>query len=286
MTHCKQKMTPLQDLTLLDRFLFSEAVEDEIFLSDLLSIIMEEDIVLKNPPQTEKEMRGSNLRKYVKLDVFAEDEQDRIYDTEVQKQNTGNLPKRSRYYQAMADSKLLEPGDVDYNSMKSVRIIMIGPFDPYGRKRYKYTFHMTCMEESDLPLNDGSYRIFLNTHGTDEQNISPELKALLEFFENPTEEKAVQSGSERILRMQKRVKTLKDSEEVGAKYMREWEEKVLEKKESYEQGRAEGLAQGQLNTARKMLQEGLDVDLIVKVTDLTREQISALHAETCEDHEK
>lgn len=217
MTHSKQKITPLQDLTLLDRFLFSEAVEDEIFLSDLLSIIMEEDIVLKTPPQTEKEIRSSNLRKYVKLNVFAEDEQDRIYDTEVQKQNTGNLP-----------------------------------------------------------LHDGGYRIFLNTHGTDTQNISPELKALLDFFENPTEEMAVQSGSERIQRMQKRVKTLKDSEEVGAKYMREWEERAIEKKESYEQGRVEGLAEEKLNTARKMLQEGLDIDLIIKITGLTKEEISVL----------
>ncbi len=104
MTQSKpKKMIPLEELTLLDRFLFSEALEDETFLADVLSIIMGEDIVLKNPLQTEKEMRNHNLRKYVKLDVFAKDEQNRIYDTEVQKQNTGNLPKRSRYYQALTD---------------------------------------------------------------------------------------------------------------------------------------------------------------------------------------
>ncbi len=85
-------------------------------------------------------------------------------------------------------------------------------------------------------MNDEGYRLFLNTHGTDDENISSELKAMLEFFENPTEEVAAKSDSTRIKRMQKRVTTLKNSEELGAKYMREWEERAIERQE----GKAEG----------------------------------------------
>ena len=240
----KTRLIPFQDLTLLDRFLFSEAVEDEQFLADVLSIIMGEDIVLKNPPQTEKEMRSSEIRKYIKLDVFSEDLEENIYDTEVQKKNTGNLPRRSRYYQAMVDSKLLAVGDTDYQKLNRVHMIMIAPFDLFGKDRYRYTFQMSCIEEADVCLDDGAYRIFLNTHGKDDENISPELKALLQFFEHPSKEVAEQSGSERIKRMQKRVKTLKESEELGAKYMREWEEKALARKEGRAEGHAEGHAEG------------------------------------------
>ena len=64
-----------------------------------------------------------------------------------------------------------------------------------------YPFQMMCPVEDDLPLNDGAYRLFLNTHGTDAENISPELKAMLEFFENPTEDVAAKSNSDRIKRM-------------------------------------------------------------------------------------
>jgi len=266
-----KKMIPLQELTLLDRFLFSEAVEDETFLADVLSIIMGEDIVLKNPPQTEKEIRDHNLRKYVKLDVFAEDEQDRIYDTEVQKQNTGNLPKRSRYYQALTDSKLLEPGDTDYGKLNRVHTIIIAPFDLFQRGRYMYTFQMRCIEEPDLPLNDDGYRLFLNTHGTDDENIRPELKAMLEFFENPTEDVATKSGSDRIRRMQKRVNTLKHSEETGAKYMREWEEKAFE--------RQEGREEEKKRIAKNLLAADVDSKIIVKSTGLTEAQITALKEE-------
>ena len=239
-----KQMTPLQDLTLLHRFLFSEAVEDPQFLEDVLSIIIGEDIILKELPQTEKEVRNAQLRKYVRLDVWAKDEHEHIYDAEVQREDTKNLPKRSRFYQALMDSRLLEVGDTGYENLNRVHMIMITPFDLFGRERYMYTFQMTCTEEPDVLLHDGSFRIFLNTRGTDHENITPELRALLEFFENPSEEVALRSGNERIKRMQKRVKSLKESEEVGVKYMREWEEKIFAKREGREEGLAEGRAEG------------------------------------------
>lgn len=263
----KRQMKPLQDLTLMDRFLFSEAMDDPQFSEDVLSIIMGEDILLQELPQTEKEIRNQTLRKHIKLDVWAIDQNDSIYDTEVQKKNDKkNLPKRSRYYQALIDSKLLEEGETDYWKMNRVHIIMIGSFDLFGRSRYVYTFQMTCKEEPDLILNDEGYRIFLNTRGKDEENITLELKALLEFFECPTEEVANHSNSEKIKRMQKRVKALKESEEVGVKYMREWEEKVLERKQGMQDG--EIAMQERMNKLISLLTEaGRTEDLIKSTKD-------------------
>ena len=62
---------------------------------------------------------------FVRLDVLAQDIYDAMYDTEVQKRNTRNLPRRSRFYQGVVDGKLLEPGEIDYNKMGDVYIIMI-----------------------------------------------------------------------------------------------------------------------------------------------------------------
>ena len=43
-----------------------------------------------------------------------------IYEVEAQKENTYNLPKRSRLYQGIIDSKLLPPGVVDFNLLNEV----------------------------------------------------------------------------------------------------------------------------------------------------------------------
>ena len=248
-------MPPLEDLTLLNRFMFSEAVEDQQFFEDLLSIIIGEEILLKGPPQSEKEVRNQNeLRKFVRLDVWAEDMEDEVYNAEVQGKDTKNLPKRGRYYQSLIDSKLLEVGDTHYEKLKPVHMITIAPFDLFGQGRYRYTFQMQCIEVPGLSLGDGASRIYLNTKGKDEENISQELKALMELFENPSEEVANRSESERIKRMQQHVKSLKANAEVGVRYMNAWEEKVLEREEGraegLQKGRAEGRVEGEVRMAK------------------------------------
>ena len=230
-----KKRKKLRDLNLLDRFLFSEAMEDKAFAENILSIIMTDEIELKYPPQTEKEMRNPSLKKTVKFDVWSEDIEDTIYGTESQGRNTGNLPKRSRYYQALTDCNLLEPGEIDYNKLKDTKIITIAPFDLFGEGRYMYTFRPMCRENPKVILEDGTERIFLNTRGTDPENITPELKALLEFVETPTEEVADRSGSEKIQAMYRRISSIKSSEEMGVRYMQAWEEIELAKQDAREE---------------------------------------------------
>lgn len=141
-------MKDLKDLNLLDRFLFAEAMEDPENMRDVLEIILGKDVVLKHLPQAEKETRTSPAYRFAKLDVWTEDIDNVIYDTEVQGRNTKNLPKRSRYYESLIDVKLLKPGESDFNKMNDVYIILIAPFDLFGLKKYMYTFQMTCKEDS------------------------------------------------------------------------------------------------------------------------------------------
>ena len=60
-----------------------------------------------------------------------------IYEVEARKENTHNLPKRSRLYQGIIDSKLLPPGVVDFNLLNEVLIVMITPFDLFGYGLYR-----------------------------------------------------------------------------------------------------------------------------------------------------
>lgn len=242
----------LQDLTLLDRFLFAEVMEDPKTFENILSIILGEDISIKGRPPSEHENRTSPLKRQVRLDVWAEDETDAVYNVEAQKENTKNLPHRSRFYQALIDSKLLDPGEVDFSNMKDCYSIIIAPFDLFGRGLYQYTFQMTCAETGQ-PLEDGATRIFLNTHGKNSEDISPELKELLYYMEHTTEE--ISCSTSRLQEIKNHVNVVKSSEEIGVKYMQEWEEKILEKRKARAEGRAEGETFRLIQLIKKKIQK-------------------------------
>ena len=110
----------LFELILLDKFLFDEAMDDPENVKTMLDIKLSQTTNLKHPPQTEKEQRTSTDNRQIRLDVYAIDEDDVIYEVEAQKENTHNLPKRRRLYQGIIDSKLLPPGVVDFNLLKQI----------------------------------------------------------------------------------------------------------------------------------------------------------------------
>ena len=239
----KDKRT-LKDLNLMDKFLFDEAMEDKENMKTLLDIVLGQDTHLKYPPQTEKEFRNSKENRQIRLDVYAIDEDDVVYDTEPQKQNTKNLPKRSRLYQGLIDSNLLPPGSIDFNALNTVIIIMIMPFDLFGYELYQYTFRMKCEEISELELEDGATRIFLNSHGKHPEFVNPELIELLEYMEKSTDTVAKKCESNRIHQMHERITKLKSSKEMEIKYMQKWEEKEIERQEAYAEGERVGEKRG------------------------------------------
>lgn len=211
----------LKDLNLLDRFLFAEAMEDPVIMQTILEIILGKDILLKYPPQAEKEKRSSPLFRFIRMDVWAMDMEDTVYDAEVQKEDTKNLPRRSRLYQSM-----------------------IAPFDLFGKDLYRYTFRMRCDEDPGIALDDGAAWIFLNTRGKDPLGVSEELIELLRYIEHTTEEVSSSCRSGKIRELQRRIAMIKSSEEIGVKYMQEWEEKVIEQRRAREEGVAEGRVEG------------------------------------------
>ena len=273
MNQTKSKKS-LQDLTLLDRFLFAEVMEDTKTFENVLSIILGQDISIAGRPQTEHENRTSPLKRQVRLDVWAEDESDAVYNVEAQKENTKNLPHRSRFYQALIDSKLLLPGEVDFSNMKDCYSIIIAPFDLFGKGLYQYTFQMTC-NETGQTLDDGAVRIFFNTHGKNPEAISPELRELLYYMEHTTEN--ISCSTPRLQENQSHVNIVKSSEEIGVKYMQEWEEKILEKRKA----RAEGLAEGEdlrlIKLIKKKIQKSKNLIQIADELEETPESIQILY---------
>lgn len=274
----------LKDLTLLDRFLFSETIEDPKNLQIILEIILGRDIILKYLPQPEKEQKKSPLYRHIRVDIWSEDIYNTVYDVEVQKENTKNLPHRSRFYQSIIDSKLLKPGERNFNQLKDVYVIIIAPFDLFGYRKYQYTFEMRCREVPELAMEDGAIRIFLNTHGENPEEVNPELVELLDYMEHTNQNISVPYSSSRVRELQNSVNTIVENEEVGVRFMQAWEELALEREKGLEEGLAKGLEKGlkegeklQLqNLIRKKLQKGQTVEQIADALEETPERIQQL----------
>ncbi|MBE5970051.1 MAG: Rpn family recombination-promoting nuclease/putative transposase [Lachnospiraceae bacterium] len=263
-------MKTLQELTLLDRFLFDQTMEDTETYEALLRIILgDEELKLLTPSQTEKELRTAPWLRSIRVDVFAMDDFS-IYNTEMQKEWRNDLVKRSRYYQALIDSSLLEPGVPNYNNMKNTTIIMITPFDLFGQKHFVYTFEDVCIDDPTLKLNDGAKRIFINTHGTNVDDVSPEFIALMKFIEYNEGIDKTGTKAPNLEKIVDRVGQVKASEKVGVLYMQKWEEEIIMKqqaeKEGFDNGFKRGMEQG-------MKQERLEsIRNVVKGFNVTAEK--------------
>lgn len=216
--------TKLDQLNLVDKFLFDEIMEDIDSYCAVVSILLENEIELIRKPETEKELRVSPQLRQIRLDTISMDQEKKIYYTEMQKRNTGNLIRRSRYYQAQLDVSLLEPGSTDFNILNDSYFILIAPFDIFGRGLYRYTFEGVCKECPDLKMEDGSVRIFINTKGKNREDFSQEFLDFMTYLTSSTDEMAEKTKSKRIKMLHDNVRKIRISEKLGVKYMQRWEE--------------------------------------------------------------
>ena len=248
----QESMKLLGEMTLLNRFLFSEVMSDpEVYTATLQIILGEDKLKLLSGSQTEKEIKTAPWLRSIRLDVYSVDDHGTVYDTEVQAKKTNDLRKRSRYYQSLIDSTLLSPGTRNFNRLNDVCVIMIMPFDLFGLDKYYYTFVPCCKEDKNLELEDGAVRIFLNTRGKNDDEITPELKEFLRYVESADDEFVEKSSSDRLKKIHACVNRVKSSEEAGVKFMQKWLDQIDFFDEGVEKGRVETM----LSTLRKLMQK-------------------------------
>lgn len=135
----------------------------------------------------------------------------------------------------------------DYGTLWDVAVIFITTYDPFGLNRMVYTIKNSCLEEPDMPYEDGSKSIFVYTKGT-EGEPPEELRQLAQYMENSTAENA---KSEKLARLHEMVVKVKADRKVGLAYMK-W---YKTEKRIREQGRAEGRIEGKAEDIMELLEE-------------------------------
>ena len=287
------KRKQLEDLNLLDDFLFWKMLTSPEYKDDFAGILLEivlgkrfsslEIVPQKTIYGADTELHGARLDVYLKENSDAENAA--VLDLEPEKDSRARsvaaLPRRVRYYHSLIDGGILEAGE-GYQSLRPVYVIMFLPFDPFGMDHMVYTIRNRCMELPDLPYDDGATTIFLYTKG--KKGIpSEELAQLLHYMESTTVENAVNDTLRRLDAMVSHVKCKK---EVSLEYMKSWEYeqmiREIAKEEGLAEGRAEGRAEGKAEEKaqiiRAMLGSGMPVSQAADILKMEPAEIENLLA--------
>jgi len=236
----------IQELNLIDDFLFNEVLSDKengaVVAKLILSVIMDHEIENVSLKVQNVITTGNPEDHAIRLDVYIEEkygdkgEKTRVYDVEVQGESgMKQMAGRSRYYQALVDSKHLSSGK-NYDKMLPLWIIIITPKDIFGKDRIYYSFEQRCIEEPELSLNDGAKRIFLNASGTVGQR--KDLSQLLNYIVDSNSNNALSETTQKLHEIVEKVRSRPD---MGVKYMKAWEREQFIREESIEQGIEQGI---------------------------------------------
>ncbi|MDE6214370.1 MAG: Rpn family recombination-promoting nuclease/putative transposase [Lachnospiraceae bacterium] len=228
-------------INLSDFALFLSVMKVKEAYEDVLSIILNEPDLRLKEVKVEQVILNKSGKRAIRLDAWALDVWDRQFDMEMQNDTDGDdVRKRSRFYQSMLDTPVLKSGkQTRYKNLPSTAIIFITQEDIFGRDLAMYTFSERCEEISDLGLEDGTCKIFLNMTS---KNGRPELVSLLQYMKYTTlDNEDVTEKDDRILDLDKIVREVKQSEEWEAVEMNIFEIGV-------EHGKELGIEQGILKT--------------------------------------
>lgn len=191
------------------------------------------------------------------LDILAEDSRRRLVNLEIQRKDTIDHARRTRFYAAMIDSECLEKGK-DYHQMPDVHIIYISETDLWASGRTLYNVKKK-FEGTEIPYDDGVYVTYVNAEVDDGSDVAK----LMDYFKTADPEDMSQGD------LSARIHFLK-CEEGGYPEMCEISEKIFKegKKEGKKEGIIEGIIEGKKETAFNMKSKGYSDAAIADILEV------------------
>ena len=259
------KTRKFKDLTIRDAFMFAAVMSDPEICRRVLELALGIPISEVHI-QTEKTMAYHSEYHGVRLDVYAADADRTRFNVEMQVTLQRFLPKRSRYYHDQIDMDALLAGD-SYENLPDTYVIFLCDFDPFGQKKYRYTFSSECQECKESKLQDGRCTIFLSTHGENEDEVPKELVTFLRFVKAGLQESEQNFHDDYVEKLQRTIREIKRDREMEERFM------ILEEmlKDERKEGRIEGREEGRAEGARLSLCTILECK--GRIPDMFRKQI-------------
>ena len=267
----KRKQKKYEDLVITDDFMFGKVMRHpqrcRKLLEMLLGVKIREVVFLED----QEFLNPDYAAKGIRMDVYLEDAGNAVYNVEMQTENTGELPERSRYYQAVIDINLIKRGE-DYATVKKSYVIFICTFDLFGAGRQIYHFENLCREDPAIRLDDGTEKIFLNTKGRKESKAAPEevgedLWNLLGYLEGAAPCDAYTEE------LDKAVRTAREHREWRREYMKlevmRWDMR--------REGRAEGRTEVLISQLYRKIKKGKTLEEIAEDLEEEADKIKPIY---------
>ena len=222
-----------EKLTIRDKFMFGKVTKNPEIARKMADLLIPVEIGAVTAVEREKFLQHRSTSKYVKLDMYLEDETGRVIDTEMQNKSQNKivqeeLPLRVRYYQGMIDQEILSSG-IDYIYLKETYIIFICTYDPFRKGKYVYHFHMVCDEDEEIQLQDKMNWIFYNT--TADLSEAPEgIREFLNYVQTEIVEDDFTS------QLDQEIKRARLNEDWRAEYLKTYVNDMDMRREGYIEG--------------------------------------------------
>ena len=210
-----QKLASFKDagVNLSDFALFLSVMKYPEAHESVLSIIMDEPDLKLARVHVEEVVLNAIGKRAIRLDAWAESEDERQFVTEMQNDTQNDdVRRRSRFYQVLLDTPILKAGKkTKYRELPSTIVTFITQEDIFGLDRAMYTFTEQCEEIQGLHLGDGTKKIFLNMSS---KNGRAELVSLLQYMKkSELDNPEILVRDERIMNLNRIVEEVKKSEE-------------------------------------------------------------------------
>ena len=265
------RIKPVEELRFTDDFMFCRVMKNPDLCKGVIERLLGIKVERIEYPELQKEIRPYYSAHGVRMDVYVKDS-DRIFDIEMQTTIPEDLPRRMRYYQSMIDIDSLIAGS-EYEALKESYVIFLCTKDPFGLGLPVYTFSTVCKEKNDFTLNDGINKLFFNASAfASEKNL--EIKGFLGYLCSGKPSDYLTEDIDR------RVERLKINEIFRSDYMMDALPLHDARKAGLREGMEKGLLAGErkkaIETAKKMLENEIPIDLITKCTGLSLEEVKRL----------
>ncbi len=199
------------------------------------------------------------LNRSVRFDILATDSTGAKINVEIQRADKGAGRKRARYNSSMMDAALLKKGD-DFDNLSETWVVFITENDVIGKGLPLYPVER-CFLGTGERFEDGSHILYVNGAYRGDTPIG---KLMHDF--SCTNAADMYYGT-----LADRVRFFKESKEDILKDMR---------KESLQEGLKEGIKEGAINTAKRMLADGiLTLEKIAEYAGLPLDEMKKLKAE-------
>ncbi len=164
----------------IDDTLFRTMAKDNIpFVEHIVRVTLNRDDISILKINTQDDIHLFEKAHSVILDCLAVDKEGTYYDIEVQASKKGDEVKRARYISSMIDSRYaLGKGISSYNEIKTQIVIFLMEEDIFDRGKQLYKFKR-IEEESKLPLDDGSFIIYVNAKNKGREELDNLMQSLV-----------------------------------------------------------------------------------------------------------